>query len=79
MKVAASNLRFGDGVTMEVGMDLKNMNPRKVRRYIAASHRLYFEADQIAQVGVFTDPNVAKLAPMQMVSNRVTHSDLCSH
>ncbi|KAH8118675.1 iron-containing alcohol dehydrogenase 1 [Phellopilus nigrolimitatus] len=45
-EVAASNLRFGDGVTMEVGMDLKNMNPRKV--------------------GVFTDPNVAKLLPMQM-------------
>ncbi|PPR06973.1 hypothetical protein CVT26_004293 [Gymnopilus dilepis] len=28
--VAASNLRFGDGVTAEVGMDLKNMNARKV-------------------------------------------------
>ncbi|PAV21312.1 iron-containing alcohol dehydrogenase 1 [Pyrrhoderma noxium] len=45
-EVAASNLRFGDGVTREVGMDLMNMKPRKV--------------------GVFTDPNVAKLAPMQM-------------
>ncbi|KIK06711.1 hypothetical protein K443DRAFT_129650 [Laccaria amethystina LaAM-08-1] len=29
-EVAASNLRFGDGVTAEVGMDLKNMKPRKV-------------------------------------------------
>ena len=29
-QVAASNLRFGDGVTAEVGMDLKNMNARKV-------------------------------------------------
>lgn len=29
-KVAASNLRFGDGVTAEVGMDLKNMKARKV-------------------------------------------------
>jgi hydroxyacid-oxoacid transhydrogenase len=29
-QVAASNLRFGDGVTMEVGMDLKNMKARKV-------------------------------------------------
>ncbi|PPQ77749.1 hypothetical protein CVT25_011184 [Psilocybe cyanescens] len=29
-EVAASNLRFGDGVTAEVGMDLKNMNARKV-------------------------------------------------
>jgi hypothetical protein len=30
IKVAASNLRFGDGVTAEVGMDLKNMKARKV-------------------------------------------------
>jgi hypothetical protein len=29
-QVAASNLRFGDGVTAEVGMDLKNMGARKV-------------------------------------------------
>ncbi|KAK2466209.1 hypothetical protein APHAL10511_001851 [Amanita phalloides] len=42
-EVSASNLRFGDGVTAEVGMDLKNMKARKV--------------------GVFTDPNVAKLRP----------------
>ncbi|KAH8830865.1 alcohol dehydrogenase [Flagelloscypha sp. PMI_526] len=28
--VAASNLRFGDGVTQEVGMDLKNMKATKV-------------------------------------------------
>ena len=28
LKVAASNLRFGDGVTREVGMDLKNMSTR---------------------------------------------------
>ncbi|KDQ64499.1 hypothetical protein JAAARDRAFT_28128 [Jaapia argillacea MUCL 33604] len=45
-EVAASNLRFGDGVTAEVGMDLKNMKATKV--------------------GVFTDPNVAKLPPMKM-------------
>ncbi|KAF9491022.1 iron-containing alcohol dehydrogenase 1 [Pleurotus eryngii] len=44
-EVAASNLRFGDGVTAEVGMDLKNMKARKV--------------------GVFTDPNIAKLRPMK--------------
>ncbi|TRM67584.1 alcohol dehydrogenase [Schizophyllum amplum] len=44
-EVAASNLRFGDGVTAEVGMDLKNMKATKV--------------------GVFTDPNIAKLPPMQ--------------
>lgn len=30
LKVAASNLRFGEGVTREVGMDLKNMKARKV-------------------------------------------------
>ncbi|KAH9843866.1 alcohol dehydrogenase [Rhodofomes roseus] len=29
-EVAASNLRFGEGVTREVGMDLKNLNARKV-------------------------------------------------
>ncbi|KZV61019.1 iron-containing alcohol dehydrogenase 1 [Peniophora sp. CONT] len=29
-EVAASNLRFGDGVTREVGMDFKNMNARKI-------------------------------------------------
>ncbi|KAJ7179171.1 alcohol dehydrogenase [Mycena filopes] len=44
-EVAASNLRFGDGVTREVGMDLANMKARKV--------------------GVFTDQNVAELAPMK--------------
>ncbi|KAI5120672.1 hypothetical protein M0805_006961 [Coniferiporia weirii] len=56
-EVAASNLRFGDGVTSEVGMDLKNMNPRKV--------------------GVFTDPNVAKLLPMQTaIASLESQSDL---
>ncbi|KIK68170.1 hypothetical protein GYMLUDRAFT_37010 [Collybiopsis luxurians FD-317 M1] len=44
-QVSGSNLRFGDGVTAEVGMDLKNMNARKV--------------------GVFTDPIIANLKPMQ--------------
>ncbi|KAK7061719.1 alcohol dehydrogenase [Favolaschia claudopus] len=44
-EVAASNLRFGDGVTKEVGMDLVNMKARKV--------------------GVFTDANIANLAPMK--------------
>ncbi|KIY49198.1 iron-containing alcohol dehydrogenase 1 [Fistulina hepatica ATCC 64428] len=44
-EVAASNLRFGDGVTREVGLDLKNMNAQKV--------------------GVFTDPNIARLLPMK--------------
>jgi hydroxyacid-oxoacid transhydrogenase len=31
LQVAASNLRFGEGVTREVGMDFKNMKARKVR------------------------------------------------
>lgn len=30
LQVAAANLRFGEGVTREVGMDFKNMNARKV-------------------------------------------------
>ncbi|KAG6331746.1 hypothetical protein ID866_7340 [Astraeus odoratus] len=38
-------IMFGEGVTREVGMDLKNLKARKV--------------------GVFTDPVVAKLKPMQ--------------
>lgn len=29
-QIAAANLRFGDGVTKEVGMDLKNMKASKV-------------------------------------------------
>ncbi|CAG7848824.1 Hydroxyacid-oxoacid transhydrogenase, mitochondrial Short=HOT; AltName: Full=Alcohol dehydrogenase iron-containing protein 1; Short=ADHFe1; Flags: Precursor [Serendipita indica DSM 11827] len=44
-EVAAANLRFGDGVAREVGMDFKNMKARKV--------------------GLFTDPNVAKLYPVK--------------
>ncbi|KAG5646555.1 hypothetical protein DXG03_002858 [Asterophora parasitica] len=56
-EVAASNLRFGDGVTAEVGMDLKNMKARKV--------------------GVFTDPNVAKLGPMKnAIASLEAQSDL---
>ncbi|KAF5388190.1 hypothetical protein D9615_000409 [Tricholomella constricta] len=56
-EVAASNLRFGDGVTAEVGKDLKNMKARKV--------------------GVFTDPNVAKLLPMKnTIASLEAESDL---
>ena len=29
-QVAAAHLRFGEGVTREVGMDFKNMKARKV-------------------------------------------------
>jgi hypothetical protein len=43
-QVAASNLRFGDGVTAEVGMDLKNMKARKVREnsVVFTSFQLHF-------------------------------------
>lgn len=52
-EVAASNLRFGEGVTAEVGMDFKNMKARKI--------------------GVFTDPNVAKLTAMKVVCDTPYH------
>ncbi|KAH9482644.1 Hydroxyacid-oxoacid transhydrogenase, mitochondrial [Psilocybe cubensis] len=42
-EVAASNLRFGDGVTAEVGMDLKNMNARKAIAALEAQSNLPFE------------------------------------
>lgn len=45
-ELSASNLRFGEGVTREVGMDLKNLGARKV--------------------GVYTDPGVSKLLPLQV-------------
>ena len=64
-------MRFGDGVTAEVGMDLKNMKARKV-----IDPTLYFlPIDKSFQVGVFTDPNVAKLRPMKTVSISVNHND----
>ena len=64
-QVAAANLRFGDGVTAEVGMDLKNMKARKVRLVVAyAPSPIRCSHDQ---VGVFTDPNVKQLPAMKMV------------
>ena len=50
--MACSNIRYGAGVTSEVGMDLVNMK---------AKH-----------VGVFTDKNLAKLAPMKATVNSLT-------
>ena len=41
-QIAASNLRFGDGVTAEVGMDLKNMKARKVGRRLRLSILAWF-------------------------------------
>lgn len=43
-------------------MDLKNMKARKVLDVIYA---MEIYSVEITQVGVFTDPNVAKLLPMQ--------------
>lgn len=52
-------------------MDLKNMKARKV-----IDPTLYFlPIDKSFQVGVFTDPNVAKLRPMKTVSISVNHND----
>ncbi|KAF8974566.1 alcohol dehydrogenase [Flammula alnicola] len=42
-EVAASNLRFGDGVTAEVGMDLKNMGARKAIAALEGQTDLPFE------------------------------------
>ena len=50
--MACSNIRYGAGVTSEVGMDLVNMK---------AKH-----------VGVFTDKNLAKLAPMKATVDSLT-------
>lgn len=65
VQVAASNLRFGDGVTAEVGMDLKNMKARKVCNIKIID--VFVNLENL-QVGVFTDPNVSQLTPMKTVS-----------
>lgn len=44
-ELGTSTLRYGAGVTREVGMDFKNMGMKKT--------------------AVFTDPNIAKLQPVQ--------------
>lgn len=36
-EVAASNIRFGQGVTREVGMDFANMKAKRVRRFSVES------------------------------------------
>ena len=50
--MACSNIRYGSGVTSEVGMDLANLK---------AKH-----------VGVYTDKNLAKLAPMKTTLDSLT-------
>src|SRR5713226_6334234 len=46
-ELAASSIRFGPGVTHEIGMDLAEMKAKRVM--------------------VLTDPNLAKLAPVETV------------
>ena len=63
--MAASNLRFGQGATREVGMDLKNMIAQ-----LPASER------SNAKIAVFTDPNVAKLDVMKVVEESLVREGL---
>lgn len=63
--MAASNLRFGQGATREVGMDLKNMIAQ-----LPAAER------SGAKIGVFTDPNVAKLDVMKVVEESLVREGL---
>src|SRR5438105_10970196 len=58
-ELAASSIRFGRGVTREIGMDLAEMKAKRVM--------------------VLTDPNLAKLAPVETVlqslrDNKISHA-----
>lgn len=53
--MAASNLRFGSGVTSEVGMDFANMIKQMPNQRQSG-----------AKVGVFTDKTVGGLQPMKV-------------
>lgn len=55
--MAASTLRFGTGVTSEVGMDVSNMLAR-----LSPADRAK------AKTAVFTDPNISKLPVMETVA-----------
>jgi hydroxyacid-oxoacid transhydrogenase len=63
--MAASNLRFGQHATREVGMDFTNMIAQ-----LPASERAN------AKIGVFTDPNVAKLDVMKVVEDSLMKEGL---
>lgn len=63
--MAASNLRFGAHATREVGMDFANM-----LKQLPASERSQ------AKIGVYTDPNVAKLDVMKIVEDSLTQQGL---
>ncbi|EIW70764.1 hypothetical protein TREMEDRAFT_68204 [Tremella mesenterica DSM 1558] len=64
-EMAASNLRFGAHVTREVGMDFSNM----------ISQLPTVERSQ-AKIGVFTDPNVARLNVMKVVEDSLMREGL---
>ena len=63
--MAASNLRFGQGATREVGQDFANMVAQ-----LSSSERSQ------AKIGVFTDPNVAKLPVMKVVEESLMQAGL---
>jgi hydroxyacid-oxoacid transhydrogenase len=63
--MAASNLRFGMGATREVGQDFTNMLAQ-----LSSSER------SRAKIGVFTDPNVAKLPVMKVVEESLMREGL---
>ena len=64
-QMAASNLRFGAHATREVGMDFTNMLAQ-----LPASERA------ASKIGVFTDPNVAKLDVMKVVEESLLQEGL---
>lgn len=64
-EMAASNLRFGEGATSEVGMDFANMLAQ-----LPASERAS------AKIGVYTDKNVAKLPVMKVVEESLMRAGL---
>lgn len=63
--MAASNLRFGTGVTREVGMDMKNLLSQ-----LPAQERSQ------AKIGVYTDPRVAQLDVMKVVEQSLMQEGL---
>ncbi|WWD17406.1 hypothetical protein CI109_101847 [Kwoniella shandongensis] len=64
-EMAASTLRFGAHATREVGQDLSNM----INQLPAADRSQ-------AKIGVFTDPNVAKLPVMEVVEESLMREGL---
>lgn len=63
--MAASNLRFGAHATSEVGMDFANL----IKEMPAVDRSQ-------AKIGVFTDPNVAKLPVMEIVEESLLRAGL---